>query len=447
MFAFSPDGREIAFSAARSVDHPSSVFIMNRSGERLHRMTLQPFLEDGPIYSPDGRFIAIRTAALPGPRQTDLAVYSRKDHVVSILTGFFDLDVREITWSRDSERLYFTAPDQGREVLFSVEIRSRKIRGLAYTGCLGECQASPVQDRLYFKRTQAHQPAELYSSNENGEDVSQLTFINPTSPLAMNPLEEFWFPSFDGKTVHGFILKPPRFNASEKYPLILSIHDGPHDASRDAFEFRWNHQLLASRGTVVLAVNYRGSIGFGQEFSEASQKEWGGAPYKDLMAGLDYAIGKYSFIDSDRMAACGEFFGGFLTHWIAGHTDRFKCLIAQSGIADPYSFYFETDDPSWLEWELGSAPFNDEKIYDKWTPLHFAKDFTTPMLIIQGGRDSRNPQGGLKMHAALNRLDVPVKLLYFEDEGRHIERPSHIRLFWQTVLDWMDRWIGEQNQP
>jgi dipeptidyl aminopeptidase/acylaminoacyl peptidase len=427
------------------MSQPPAVYVMFRSGHGIRRLTMQGFSEDMPVYSPDGRYLVFRSASWPGPGQKDIKVFSRKDHVLSILTGFFDLDVNEMIWNRDSERLYFTASDQGREVLFSAEARSRKIRGLAYTGFISECQADREQDRLFFMQTRANQPAELYVADENGEDANPLTFFNPTSKLAMNPMEEFWFPSFDGKMVHAFFLKPPFFDPSRKYPLILAIHDGPHDASKDEFGFAWNPQMLASRGAVVLEVNYRGSTGFGQEFAEASQKDWGGAPYKDLMAGLDYAIGKFSFIDSERMAACGSFFGGFLTHWIAGHSDRFKCLMSQSGITDPFSFYYETDETSWLEWEFGGAPYDDEKAYEKWAPLRFAKEFATPMLLIQCGMDSRNPQGALKMDAALRRLNVPVRMIDFKNENRSIEHPVHIRALWRSIFEWIDRWLGEKN--
>jgi dipeptidyl aminopeptidase/acylaminoacyl peptidase len=191
-------------------------------------------------------------------------------------------------------------------------------------------------------------------------------------------------------------------------------------------------------------VNFRGSKGYGQEYANAVSKNWGGTPYRDLMMGLDYVIKNYPFVESENICAAGASYGGYMVNWIAGHTDRFRCLVSHAGISELVSFYGATEELWFPEWEFDGPPYASMKNYDKWSPIRQAKDFRTPTLIIHGEKDYRVPvEQGLQMYTALQRMEVPSRLLYFPDEGHHILKPQNAKLWWETVLNWIEHWISK----
>ena len=451
-FTFSPDGKEIAF--VRNADPVvatstnNDIFVAPSKGGTIRRITRNLANDNHPVYSPDGKYIAYRAMRRPGfeADQYDLMLYDRRSGAIRNLTSEFNLDVVEIVWSPTSERIYFTSSDQARIVLFSMEMKSEKIKGLIHTGCNTHLCVAPDESRLYFRRTLINLPHEIFRCDEMGEGLFQLTFTNQNllDELEMNSITDFWFPSFDGKIVHGFILKPPFFDPAKTYPAVFLIHGGPQGAWEDEFHYRWNAQMFASRGYVVIMINFRGSKGYGQDFCDAVSKNWGGGPYRDLITGLDFALKKYPFIDSDRIAAAGASFGGYMINWIAGHTDRFRCLVSHAGIANPVSFYGATEELWFPEWEFSGHPYENDKLYERWSPLRHAKNFATPTLVVHGAQDFRVPvDQGFQMFTALQRVNVPSKLLYFPDEGHFVLKPQNARLWWNTILDWIDQWTQQ----
>ncbi len=451
-FAFSPDGKEIAF--VRNIDPVvalstnNDIFVVSAKGGTIRRITQNPGNDNQPVYSPDGKYIAYRSMRHSGYEadQYDLMLYDRRSHIIRNLTSEFDLDVDEIVWSPSGGKIYFTSEDQGSIIIFLIEIKNGKIKGLIHSGCNTNLCVAPDESQLYFRRTRVNLPHEIFSCNTKGENTFQLTFTNNDilDKLEMNNLENFWFPSFDRKIVHGFILKPPFFDPAKKYPVIMLIHGGPQGAWMDEFHYRWNAQMFASRGYVVVMINFRGSKGYGQDFCSLVSRNWGGGPYRDIMAGLDYVLKKYPFLDSQKLAAAGASFGGYMINWIAGHFTQFKCLVSHDGIFNPASFYGATEELWFPEWEFGGTPYENSKLYEKWSPLHYAKNFSTPTLVIQGEQDFRvPPEQGLQMFTALQRQNVPSKLLYFPDEGHFVTKPQNARLWWKTVLDWIDQWVKE----
>ena len=448
-YCFSPDGREIAFvrnaDSLRALSTNNDIYIAPVTGGSMRRLTKNPGNDNHPTYSPDGKWLAFRAMARAGfeADQVDLLLIQRETDALRNLTGSFDLDVGEVCWSPSGEQIYFTAEDQGRSAIFVVNLKNSKIKGLIHQGHNSYLHVAPDETQLFFRRTHSHLPHEVFISDEKGEKTYQLSYTNKYSleQLEMNPVEDFWYPSYDNKIVHGLLIKPPFFDPAMEYPMILLIHGGPQGSWKDQFHYRWNAQLFASRGYVVAMINPRGSKGYGQEFCDAVTKNWGGGPYRDLMEGVDYLLEKYPFIKQSELSAAGASYGGYMVNWIAGHTDRFNCLVSHAGISNPYSFYGATEELWFPEWEFDGNPYDNPKLYDKWSPLKYAEDFKTPTLVVHGEKDFRVPvDQGLQMFTALQRRGVPSKLLYFEDEDHFINKPRNSIIWWNTVLGWIDLW-------
>ena len=451
-FRFSPDSKEIAFvrniDANIALSTNNDIFVVPTTGGTIRRITQNPANDNQPVYSPDGMYIAYRAMRRPGYEadQYDLMLYDRNTKESYSLTSGFGLSVGEIVWGPYSEKIYFSSPNQKGVVVYSIEIKNSRTKGVLLDGCNTDISVAPDGESLFFKRSHIDVPHEIYSCGIEGDRCYQVTFMNQSvlDQLEMNSIDDFWYPSFDGKIIHGLLLKPPFFDPAKTYPAILLIHGGPQGAWRDEFHYRWNAQLFASAGYIVIMINFRGSRGYGQDFCDEVRKNRGGGPYQDLMTGLDYAIESYPFIQSNRIAAAGGSYGGFMVNWIAGHTDRFKCLVSHAGITNMVSFYGATEELWFPEWEFEGTPYTNMDQYEKWSPIVHAQNFKTPTLVIHGEQDFRIPvDQGLQMFTALKRQGVPSRLLYFPDEGHFIQKPQNARMWWKTVLEWIDYWIQE----
>jgi len=270
-----------------------------------------------------------------------------------------------------------------------------------------------------------------------------LTKLNDAvlSRVAMSPLESFWFKGAADEIVQAFIVKPPNFDPEKKYPLKFILHGGPEVPMGDEWTYRWNAELFAASGYVVIETNFHGSPGYGQKFIDAINGDWGGAPYEDLMKALDYAEQYYPFIDKNRECALGASYGGFMANWILGHTNRFKCIVSHDGTFDTESQYGSTEELWFNEWEFKGTPFNNRELYRKWSPHLFATNFKTPTLVVHSQLDYRlDVSEGLQLFTTLQRLNVPSKMLYFPDEGHWVLKPQNSQLWYKTVNDWVDQW-------
>jgi dipeptidyl aminopeptidase/acylaminoacyl peptidase len=257
----------------------------------------------------------------------------------------------------------------------------------------------------------------------------------------MSPLESFWFEGAHGDKVQGFLVKPPNFDASKKYPVKFLIHGGPEGAWGDDWSYRWNPELFAANGYVVIMINFHGSTGYGQKFIDAINGDWGGAPFEDLIKGLDYAEKTYPFIDKDRECALGASYGGYMANWILGHTDRFKCIVSHDGMFNTDSAWGTTEELWFNEWEFKGTPYSNREIYEKWSPRNSAKNFKTPTLVVHGQLDYRlDVSEGFQLFTTLQRMGVPSKMLYFPDEGHWVLKPQNSQLWWKTVNEWVDQW-------
>jgi len=298
-------------------------------------------------------------------------------------------------------------------------------------------QVTPDGRGVVYLHQSNTQPTEVWVSGR------QLTHHNDQAVAALDlkPLEPFGFVGALGDSVFGWLLKPPGFDPAKRYPVAYLVHGGPQSAWHDDWHPRWNYQMFASRGYVVAAVNFHGSTGYGQKFTDAISQHWGDYPFEDLMKGLD-VVARLPFVDSTRMGAAGASYGGYMVYWIAGHTNRFKVLVDHDGVFNPASMYGTTEELWFVEWEFGGTAYANRALYEKWSPLNFAQNWKTPMLVVHSQLDYRvDLSEGYQAFTALKKVGVPAKFLYFPDEGHWVLKPRNRRLWWGTVLDWLDQYL------
>jgi dipeptidyl aminopeptidase/acylaminoacyl peptidase len=451
---FTPAGDSLAFvrnpdkQVATSTNNDLFVTALD-AGTPINITDNNEAVDNQPLYSPDGQYRVHR--AMSRPRfeadQYDLILTHRQSGQIQNLTESFDRSPAQVIWSPDSKSLFFTAEDEGRERIFKLDIDAQTIETLVKDHVSSDLVIDPSGTRLIFKQQSVQQPAELFVLDLQTRTPRQLTFLNQDrlDQLELNPVEDFKFESFDGKTAHGLMVKPPFFDPDKTYPLLFLIHGGPQGMWSDEFHYRWNSSMFASPGYVVAMINFRGSKGYGQDWCDAVTQNWGGGPYKDLMTGLDALLARNDFLDSSQVVAAGASYGGYMINWIATHTDRFQALVSHAGVFDIQSKYGATEELWFPEWEFNGTPYENPELYEKWSPSTYVKNMKTlrtPTLVIHGQHDYRVPvTQGFQMFTALQRMNVPSKLIYFPTENHFITEPQNARLWWSEVFDWFDTWL------
>jgi dipeptidyl aminopeptidase/acylaminoacyl peptidase len=450
--AFSPDGRELCFTANTDKDEALSTngdlfTVAVAGGGEPKRITTNPGNDWGPAYSPDGKWIAYR-AQLLGGYEADrwrLMLYERASAKQINLTENVDLSVESYLWKPDSIGIYFSAEDKAEMPVYSISaLKPGPIVRVA-DGFNAEFDLSRDGQTLVLGRTSLTMPTEIFL--QTNAALHQITHQNGAllAQLELPAPEPFWFEGAERTQVEGLLIRPPHFDAAKKYPTLLLIHGGPQGAWTDAWGYRWNQQVMAGAGYVVVMANPRGSTGYGQKFTAEISQDWGGKVYEDLMKGLDAAIAKYPFIDGSRVGAAGGSYGGYMVDWIATHTDRFKCLISHAGPYDLASEYGATEELWFPVWEFGGAPWSQPESYRKWSPSEYAAalgKYKTPTLVVGGELDFRVPYNqDLEFFTALQVQGVPSKLVIFPDEGHWVLKPQNSELWYATFLDWVGRYL------
>jgi dipeptidyl aminopeptidase/acylaminoacyl peptidase len=493
-YAFSPDGKQICFASNHDKNPAAStnndLWTVWVNGSEPKNITADnPASDSTPLYSPDGRYIAYRAQQRPGYESDRfrLMVYDRKTGEKKNLTEEFDAWVGAFIWSKDSKQIHFVWENTGEASIASAEIDKplklppawfKIMHGQAdFTfyppisgtelGYPDDLNLAPDGKTLFYTMMSLQHPAEIYREqleyvglerNEKSPSSTRVTHFNDAvlSQVAMSPLEPFWFPGANNDKVEGFLVKPPNFDASKKYPVKFLIHGGPQGAWGDDWSYRWNAELFAaptsgssnsttSSGYVVIMINFHGSTGYGQKFIDAINGDWGGAPFEDLMKGLDYAEQTYPFIDKNRECALGASYGGYMANWILGHTDRFKCIVSHDGMFNAESAWGSTEELWFNDWEFNGTPYDNRASYEKWSPHQYAKNFKTPTLVIHGQRDYRlDVSEGFQLFTTLQMEGIPSKMLYFPDEGHWVGKPQNSQLWYKTVNDWVDQWTKDQ---
>ncbi|MFZ0198083.1 MAG: S9 family peptidase, partial [Candidatus Sulfotelmatobacter sp.] len=493
-YAFSPDGQEVCYTSnhdknpAASTNNdlwivPVNVGADASSAEVLARTKNisadNPASDSTPLYSPDGRYIAYRAQQRPGYESDrfQLMLYDRKTGEKRNLTENFDRWVGTFAWSPNSERIFFSSEDKGNSPIYELRVSEGSALKVSswpreiVAGFNDDLALTANGERIFFSRMSISAPIEIFAAYTamppchvdyaNGRvperpyeapecqlsRADALTHVNGSllGGVLLASLSPFWFTGAHNDKVEGFLVKPPDFDASKKYPVKFLIHGGPEGAWGDDWSFRWNPELFAANGYVVIMINFHGSTGYGQKFIDAINGDWGGAPFEDLMKGLDYAEKTYPFIDKDRECALGASYGGYAINWILGHTDRFKCLVSHDGMFNAESAWGTTEELWFNDWEFKGTPYDNRAMYEKWSPHEYAKNFKTPTLVIHGQLDYRlDVSEGLQLFTTLQMEGVPSKMLYFPDEGHWVLKPQNSQLWYKTVNDWVGQWVKDQ---
>jgi dipeptidyl aminopeptidase/acylaminoacyl peptidase len=360
-----------------------------------------------------------------------------------VLTEAWDRSAGDLVWSADGKDLYCTADDIGQHPLFAVDVATGKPRTVWGTGHVVAPQV--MGGRVLFLLDTLKSPAELHSIRSDGGDLKKITSMNAErlATIRMGEPEQISFKGARGDTVYAYIVKPVDFDSAKRYPVAFLIHGGPQGSFGNDFHYRWNPQAYAGRGYAAVMVDFHGSTGYGQAFTDAINGDWGGKPLEDLQKGLDAALAKYAWMDGAKVAALGASYGGYMINWIAGNwSDRFKCLVTHDGNLDERFSYFATEELWFPEWEHGGTPWDNPKGYAKHNPVDFVKNWKLPTLVIHGGKDYRVVEtGGFATFTALQRKGIPSKFLYFPDENHWVLKPQNSAMWHDTVFDWIDRWV------
>jgi dipeptidyl aminopeptidase/acylaminoacyl peptidase len=447
-FDVSPDGKEVAFTRNTDqrpeVSTNSDVFLVSTTGGEAKRLTTRTGGDAEPRYSPDGKWIAYRSQSRAGYESDiwELWLYDRASGQSKRIAGDFPDGFESIDWAADSKTIFAVAPLKGKNALFEVTLDGRATM-LDNSGSIESVDVARDGRALVFAMSTLRRPSDIYAMTRGAKSVKRLTTDNDAllAQIAMSETSDMWWTGADGAQVQGHLVKPPFFDPSKKYPAIVLIHGGPQGAWGDAWSYRWNPQIFAAHGYVILMPNPRGSSGFGQKFVEEISRDWGGKVYTDIMNGVD-AFAALPYVDGNRMGAAGGSYGGYMVDWILGHSNRFKALVSHAGVYNLESMYGVTEELWFPEWEFGGNPWDNPELYTKWSPHRFVKNFATPTLVTHGELDFRVPiDQGLQLFTALQRRGIPSRLLYFPDEGHWVLKPQNSKLWFQTVGDWFDRWL------
>jgi len=426
----------------------NDIFVMGPDGSGRQAITTNPANDNSPAYSPDSRYVAYLAMTVPGYEsdRQQVMLYERANGRRRSLTPDWPLSVGAITWTPDSRALVAEVEERGGVSLYRIEVpsgrRSRLVSG-------GTSRAVRIPERgtdMVFLRSTADAPPEVWAASwANGSGLRAVTKVNAAEVAALDltPLEPFGFVGALGDSVSGWIMKPPGFVETRQYPVIYLIHGGPQSAWLDEWHARWNYAMFAARGYVVAAVNFHGSSGYGQPFTNSITLHWGDYPLEDLLKGLD-VVSARPYVDPSRIGAAGASYGGYMIYWMAGHTDRFRALVAHDGIFDPVSFFGTTEELWFPIHDFGGTPQDPaaRATMEKWSPANYTSRWKTPMLVVHGQEDYRvDVSEGFRAYTALRVRSVPGKFLYFPAEGHFVLAPRDRRLWWSTVLDWFDGYL------
>ena len=454
-YAIAPDSTELAYAmnsdAEPAISTNTDIYVVPLAGGESKKITSNPAADDSPQYSPDGKYLAYRTQSRPGYESDRwrLAVLERATGHLTTLTDGIDRWVGSFTWSPDSTRLFFTMEDRGRVGLQMISAAGGPARAII-SGASSIDDAQFVRDgkTMIYTEASASRPAEIFRVSSGGGAPVAMTHLNDAllAQYWRSPLEEFTVEGAEKTRVQSFLLKPPGFQNGQKYPVLFLIHGGPQGSWGEEWSYRWNAQVFAGAGFVVVMPNPRGSTGYGQKFIDEINGDWGGKAFVDIMAVADYVAGQ-SWADPDRMVAAGASYGGYMIDWLLGHTDRFKALVSHAGVFDLRSEAGATEELWFPMWEFHGMPWDDPDQYAKWSPSFFVKDFKTPTLVTCGELDFRVPYTqGLQLYTALQVQKVPSKLVVFPDEGHWILKPLNSQFWYRTVLEWLGDWT-KKSQP
>jgi dipeptidyl aminopeptidase/acylaminoacyl peptidase len=448
-YTFSPDGRSIVFAArvAGRGEPWSTNFDLHQApvdgSARPKNLTSDnPAWDTEPVFLGNGD-LAYLAMARPGFEADRFRVMLRDARTgkTRAIAPSWDRSVAHLDVTADGKSLLASADDVGQRALFLIEPANGTPRKLVGSGAVSEFSAA--NGSVVLALASLGGPAELQVVSLNGGPLRPLTTINRDllGQREMSAYEQFSFKGWNDETVYGFVMKPHGFEAGARYPIAFLIHGGPQVSFSNAWSYRWNPQTFAGQGYAVVFIDFHGSPGYGQAFTDSISNDWGGKPLEDLKRGLAAALAKYPWLDGSRACALGASYGGFMVNWIAGNwPERFKCLVNHDGIFDQRTMYYSTEELWFPEWENGGTYYDQPKQYEKFNPASFVAQWRTPMLVIHGERDYRVPvEQGISTFTALQRRGIESRLLVFPDENHWVLKPANSVMWHQTVLGWLGR--------
>jgi dipeptidyl aminopeptidase/acylaminoacyl peptidase len=451
-FTFTPNSRAIVLTARNvgrqepwSTDFDLYLASVDGSRRPVCLTDANEAWDGCPAFSPDGRTLAYLAMRRPGYESDRFRIVLRswpegKDRV---LTEQWDRSPTGLCWSPDGQTIFTTAAHLGQRSLFAVDSLSGDARVVVRDGSISS--PAVAGDRVVYGMNHLQSPTELWSTKFDGSNARPVTQINKAEVAAarMGDFEQFTFAGFNGETVYGYVVKPVDFSPGQKYPVAFLIHGGPQGSFGNMFHYRWNPQAYAGAGYAAVMIDFHGSVGYGQEFTDSIRGDWGGKPLEDLQKGLQAALDRYAWLDGDRVGALGASFGGYMINWIAGNwPDRFRCLVNHDGNLDERMAYYNTEELWFPEWDHEGTPWKNPEGYERHNPVNYVQRWETPMLVIHGAKDYRVVDTqGLATFNALQRRGIPSQLLYFPDENHWVLKPHNSILWHATVIQWLDRWV------
>ncbi|HAW93203.1 TPA: peptidase S9 [Candidatus Azambacteria bacterium] len=448
--AFTPDNQHLVFSAKAPGKEQAwhtnyDIFqVAVAGGEKVNLTADNKAWDAKPKFSADGRFMAYLAMSKPGAEADrfglmllDMVTGQRKE-----LAAEFDRSVSDYQFGSDNRTIYVTAQDLGQYSIFAINTSFGDVRKVYSNGYAGNLQVA--SDKLVFTNHRLDMPTEVFQLSTDGSQLTQLTDVNAKwrEQVQFGDYEQFSFKGANDTTVYGYLVKPWNFDASKKYPMAFLVHGGPQGSFGNMFNERWNAQMYAAKGYAVVMVDFHGSTGYGQAFTDAISRDWGGKPLEDLKKGFEYIVNAQPWIDGDRACALGASYGGYMMNWIAGNWPTgFKCLVNHAGLYDMPSFYGSTEELWFPEYDLGGPAWAADSDYQKFNPAAYADKWQTPMLVIHGLKDYRVPYAqGLGAFTTLQRKGIDSRLVIFPDENHWILNKDNRVRWYNEVFAWLEKY-------
>lgn len=450
-----PENSHLVF-AAKSPQKDTSwttnfdLFEVNLADNSLNNLTEDNKAWDAkPVYSSNGRYLAYLAMKKPGYESDKFGIRIRDNNTgqVNQIANHWDRSVSELVFSPNNRALYATAQDVGQKSIFEIHPEFGDVRTVFSDGTAGDLNVHG--DNIYFTRHSLNSPKDIYVVKRDGYGLKQLTQVNKSklAELSMGEFNQFSFKGWNNETVHGYLVKPASYESGKKYPMAFLVHGGPQGSFGNMFHYRWSAQLWAAQGYGVVMVDFHGSIGYGQEFTDSIARDWGGKPLEDLQKGYEHILKTESWLDGENACALGASYGGYMMNWIAGNwPDGFKCLVNHAGLFDMPSFYTSTEELWFPEHDMGGPVWEGSEDYTKFNPSALVKNWKTPMLVLQGELDYRVPYAqSLGAFTALQRQNIESRLVMFPTEDHHIRNPDNLIIWYKEVFDWLTKYTDSEN--
>ncbi|PRC91193.1 alpha/beta hydrolase family protein [Solimicrobium silvestre] len=453
-YQFSPDGTTIAFSLrlAGKTEAWSTNFdiyeVPAAGGKAPRNLTADNPAWDGkPTFSPDGHtlaYLAMDRAGFEADRfhvvLMDIASGKKRT-----LANNWDHSVADYAWSSDSKTLYAGADDVGQHRVFAIDVASGSVKSLTGPGWVSGFDVK--HDMLLVTYQNLASAAQLFKLKLGSPEMTQLTHNNAQAlaDVKFGEYEQFSFAGHNGDKVYGYVMKPWNAKEGGKYPIAFIVHGGPQGSFGNEWSYRWNPQIYAGAGYASVFIDFHGSTGYGQKFTDAISQDWGGAPLEDLQKGLEAAVKQFPWLDRGHSCALGASYGGYMMNWIEGNwPDGFRCIVNHDGVFDNRAMYYSTDELWFNEWENGGTYYKNPQGHEKFNPVNFVTNWKTPMLVVQGEQDFRIPfTQAMGAFTALQRQGIESKFLVFPDENHWVLKPANSVLWHHTVLDWLDQHLKQ----